>query len=373
LHKLFTYTSLIIAIGLLAYSQECNSNNYACSPWSQLAHQDLEVIYDTIQKNASAPVTYQTDNFKTWYQAGFKKALAITPQANSYQEYVKALHYYVDGLQTPHFYLKPLLFTKQEQSQNSSESIPQFAVKSFGKNSIWISIPNFTDNNKLSLLAKKIRKFRHKNILVLDMRGNSGGSNKYGRQIIFNLYGLKFLRSLGNKFPLNQEWIEQWRVSSGNLKAASERKGPEFVQQMQTALQQHQQLILYRTRLIPFSQQPTSSVKNPVTAKVFLLTDQRCFSACWHFTRETTSIPGVTQIGQPTKVGGYYGDVRSINLPSGIMQFTFPMKTFINPTAHLDTSFKPKYYYLHDMNNERALQSWILQIANHQPNPRKNI
>ena len=70
-------------------------------------------------------------------------------------------------------------------------------------------------------------------------------------------------------------------------------------------------------------QKPKSVPNTDVSAKIFLLTDGHCVSACLGFADRLLAIPGAVHIGSPISADSNYMEVRDIDLPSGIGKMAY--------------------------------------------------
>jgi len=241
---------------------------------------------------------------------------------------------------------------------------PKFAIRQFAPKSVWLSIPTFglQARKQLRRISRQIRKYRNYDLIVFDMRGNGGGNMKYARTIIYNLFSKPYIESKGDKHIWNHTWRVQWRVSKGNLKAIEQRGDKRL------AAEFRRQLALGNSGNISGTFKLTSyqlgrtnkKVSDPVSAKVIVLTDGRCSSACWLFTRSLNQLPGVVHAGQATYVMDRYANARGIVLPSGAAKIFIPMMSFTHPLNQYGESLIPKYVYPGYMGDTEKLQQWIL-------------
>ena len=58
----------------------------------------------------------------------------------------------------------------------------------------------------LKRLNEVLPQLRHKNLIVFDVRGTIGGSDKLSRPLIVSLYSKQYLQSLGPSFIWNNKW-----------------------------------------------------------------------------------------------------------------------------------------------------------------------
>ncbi|RZM19462.1 MAG: hypothetical protein EOP67_57510, partial [Sphingomonas sp.] len=143
--------------------------------------------------------------------------------------------------------------------------------------------------------------------IVLDLRGNNGGSSDWSRQIATILWGAAAIRAL----PSDGEAVD-WRVS-------------------------------------------------PPKGRVYVLTDLGCASACLDAVDLWTAL-GAVQIGQETGADSLYMDIRRVTLPSGFAQAIVPMKVYRGRKRGTNVSAVPVHRYTGDMRDTPALQRWVASL-----------
>lgn len=98
------------------------------------------------------------------------------------------------------------------------------------------------------------------------------------------------------------------------------------------------------------------------SARVVLLTDADCASACLDFADILLPL-GAIHAGQPTFADTVYMDIRTVELPSKLGRLSIPQKVYRNrPRGHNQAYFPAdKWYYQGNINNTAALRDWLLQ------------
>lgn len=263
---------------------------------------------------------------------------------------------------------------------------PPFEVRRFGEaTGYWISIPSFALGSEevrqgiqhiLTTLKKDGDQIRSGEIIVIDVRGNGGGSSALGDEIIATLWGTATLYEASPR----GHFVE-WRVSAGNasflrrvnLSRWEKYAGKEdpavhdyrkFVEEMEQAVTRGE--IYYRRGKGESTddEEPTSETRYHVKARTFFLTDNVCFSACLDFADVMRRIPGVIHIGLETKADAVYIDNRAERLPSGLGMIGFSMKVYRNRQRGHNESYKPDFMWNGDINDDRALERWFLELVN---------
>jgi hypothetical protein len=246
---------------------------------------------------------------------------------------------------------------------------PQFGIRSVGNGGIWVTMPTFsaqnaTDNAMYERIIAEAATWRGKPLIVFDLRGNTGGDARF-RQIVRQLYGDDYIRSLGSSHPYNHEWTADWKVTKENIvgRTFNSPGGPE-------ALARGDAVFRERFWILPPATQPSSNASNPVSARVVLLTDGMCASSCWQFVRDVLPIPGTKHVGAGTDTMTPYTNPKSVTLPSRLMALDYPQKVFRSPLIHFRKAFVPEHHYEGDMADTAAVEAWLLRLLN-TPSPPK--
>ena len=254
----------------------------------------------------------------------------------------------------------------------------QLHVSRFTKNGIWLSLPTFMpetqqQEQQLRTIIATAKGWREKKIIVIDVRGNTGGNSFWGTELLNALYGKRYFQQQMQNLSAP---VYQWRVSAGNINELSgfylHYAKQNFSQQsamvlwLETTIKGMRDALKAKQKYFPNKVKASSPVAktthfvNPVQGKVYLLTDGRCASACLTFADQLFHLANVKQIGQATNADSDYTELRLVHLPSGAHLY-FPMKVQRYRKRGRNQPYIPqgKYYYNGDINNTHALQRWI--------------
>lgn len=254
---------------------------------------------------------------------------------------------------------------------------PPFAVEETEPGRYWISLPTFSpksgaEEDALRAAIGAVSGMRAAKSIVLDVRGNGGGSSQWGDDIIQSLFGDDMLRAAGEQVS-PENCFAEWRVSRANydylvriLPDLTDRFGKNSSMVLafkKLASNLEAALVTGQT----FVRQPPSETKraagplpkSPVTAKVVLLTDGRCASACLDFADLLRAIPGVVHAGTETSADTSYMEVRDVPLPSGFGSLGFAMKVYRNRARGNNEPYAPRWTYEGNIGDSAAVKAWI--------------
>ena len=172
---------------------------------------------------------------------------------------------------------------------------------------------------------------------MFDVRGNDGGSDIFGINLLNAIWGDDFTKRLPGR---NANAID-YRASQGNLALWKQRR-PEWAKE----LGEDHDLVRFADNRIAGIEQalkrgdtfyhiPVVSVSKEnairpgeVTPKIYLLSDGACKSACLGFADRVLSIPNAELIGAETNADTQYIENRAAHLPSEKAYLWFSMKVW---------------------------------------------
>lgn len=244
-----------------------------------------------------------------------------------------------------------------------------FGVRAVGSG-YWISIQSLSVKAQAVIDAAKAKKaqLHAAPYVVVDLRGNSGGDDAYGRALADVLYGAAHVEAvLGPKSSISCP--EVWRASPGNIAAdtvtakefaaigetAGAKQYRKAVDDMRTALADHHAL----TAQPVCAPQKHASAAAPsrMKGRVIVLTDSVCFSSCIGTVRFFEKL-GATLAGQTTGADTHYAEVRQIVLPSGLSTFSTLQAIMPDVPRHVGP-YVPAFPYDGDITDTAALERWI--------------
>lgn len=250
-----------------------------------------------------------------------------------------------------------------------------------GGDALWVNIPTFAVNEKeevaamhslIESLKNELEQNKNWDLLIFDLRGNSGGSSVWGDQIARIVFGEEWAKQVRNY--LGDGVYTEWRVSEDNINALKgivqqqeKRHGVDsdnakffrsFAESMTTALKNNQSFV---TNQVVSRQGVQAPKEVSLPGKIVLLTGASCFSACLDFLDRMRLHPKVVQVGQPTGVDTVYMENWGKQLPSKLGQINYPMKVYRNRKRGNNEAYIPHVSYTGQLNDTTAIRSWILQ------------
>jgi len=240
--------------------------------------------------------------------------------------------------------------------------VPEFGVRTVGSVE-FVSMPSMQNvpESFFDALEAARGRLHAAPIVVLDVRGNGGGSSANGARALSILFGEPAVTRIAESF----DWSVDWRVSEGNLadlriQAASDIRSKEFIAGFERALARGDALFREAEPAKPLR---GKGPKSPFTGQVYLLTDGACASACLDFADGARLLPGVVHVGLPTSGDAIYIDNRAEALPSGLAALSFGMKVYRNRVRSNNAYYTPKHVWPGGPMTDEALARWLEGLA----------
>lgn len=262
---------------------------------------------------------------------------------------------------------------------------PDFALKHFDDGGFWISTPTFNGDpaseahaELTSLIADmKTRQdaLRDAPYVVLDLRGNGGGSSHWSQLMAQVLWGDDWMAA----HPEPAIESVDWRASDGNIaeisafldKLRATNSQPELIAWAEDAVDGMKAAraageIYWRSAN---DEEPADAAPSPPTpqlmkGRVYVLTDSSCGSACLDAVDLWKTV-GAVQVGRETSADTVYMEIRRASLPSGLAEIAVPMKVYRGRARGNNEPQRPQYVIEGDMSDDAALLASIRRL---QPN-----
>ncbi|MGY0632729.1 hypothetical protein [Luteimonas sp. A478] len=209
--------------------------------------------------------------------------------------------------------------------------------------------------------------------VVLDVRGNSGGSSHWSREIASRMWGDAAMEAVaGGSHAVD------WRVSERNLAdirsfrdmlLAQESPDPEMLRWsgiildgMTAALERGEALWRQPKAVDEPADEPAPDRPRRLraNAEVIVLTDSSCASACLDALDLWLPL-GAIHAGAETSADTVYMEVGGQKLPSGLSRIGLPMKVYRGRPRGINQPYVPVYPFPGPM-GEAALEAWIRSL-----------
>jgi hypothetical protein len=257
--------------------------------------------------------------------------------------------------------------------------VRSLGTERIGERSFWVNLPTFGANAEPQLTAMRsmldsLRMFTASKpdwqLIVFDLRGNTGGSSTWGDEITKIVFGEEWARQATSY--LYDGVFTEWRLSPDNIKsmrgieaqiakrdgadAASALSFKAFVDSAEAALGTGAKY--FGTRRVRTGTAPPSSP--PLSGKVVVLTTPSCFSACLDFLDRMRLHPGVRQVGQTTGVDTNYMENWGGNI-SDLTRWGHPLKVYRNRRRAMNEAYQPHARYEASLDEDKAVREWVME------------
>jgi hypothetical protein len=250
---------------------------------------------------------------------------------------------------------------------------PVTATTPFGVNGAWVHMATFAPSNTSE--AKQFHDvidhaaaLRDKDVIVLDVRGNGGGSYNWFMAFLRELYGAAYADYYGRaRLEIRPVMMSDPRHDMGD-----DGKSP-FVTPSDTAMDALLTKVVPRpaahgTQVYVMGPDkepaaPGTPPPNLVHARVFVLTDSGCGSACISFVDEMRRFPGARHVGGETFVDRRSGTPLPYNLPSGNGALNVASMVREGRARGENIPWAPIDRFSGDMADTEALKKWIEGLA----------
>lgn len=243
---------------------------------------------------------------------------------------------------------------------------------------IWISIASFNIADPAvktanAALVEKIRNGRAQiesaPALVIDVRGNDGGSQSSAIEIAQAIWGDDYIQRVRPRI----ERVD-WRASAENVAALGQflpmlkqafGESSETYMEMATLQVKMEEALARGQDYCSVEKDypsPVDADPLPVPAQTFFLNDHSLVSAGLDFADIVLAIPGVVQIGRETAGDTRYLDIRQQALPSGRAQLVFPVAAHRGRVRGDNQSYSPVHYWKGSIADTPALEKWVAEL-----------
>jgi hypothetical protein len=257
-------------------------------------------------------------------------------------------------------------------------------VRRFANKALWVSAGTFTSDaaseagKQLEALVGTLNDpatVRDAEVIVLDVRGNGGGSSRWGDRIAAAIWGQKNAEAAKPKSA-----GVDWRASEANIAALQAFKdspgsglglrvwADHAIKGMKKAKAAGQ---VYWRETSPvgrlfggggFKAARIDPATFNTRAKVYVLADAACASACLDALDVWRAL-GAVQVGRETSADSLYMEIRQQTLPSGFASLSIPMKVYRGRPRGANEPYRPAHQLDERMSDTAALERRILALA----------
>jgi len=201
-------------------------------------------------------------------------------------------------------------------------------------------------------------------VVVFDLRGNSGGSSSWMHAMAESLWGEEWVAA-----HAPQSSGVEWRASAANLEAIESYKA-----RLGGDLEIMAWLVkitdgLTATRAAggelwlqaDDEPRPAAPASTPMQARVYVLTDYGCASACLDAV-DLLKAMGAVQVGQETSADTVYMEIRGGRLPSGRVSANVPMKVYRGRARGNNETYVPDHEWTGALADTGGLEAWIARL-----------
>ena len=266
----------------------------------------------------------------------------------------------------------------RHEAEVTERKRPEFDYRKRPTGDYWLSLPAFGGEpgsapyKALTATIGRMRTdqadLRTARRVILDLRGNDGGSSEWSKAIADILWGPLWLSSHRVPGPIAVDW----RVSEGNiaaLRAYVERYRAQGASPGEAAWanealaglirSQGAHRVYWRQPFAATLARPNRGNAMPLAkGRIFVVTDNTCFSACLDAV-DLWKAAGAIQVGRETGADTLYIENKLEPLPSGLMRLAVSMKVYRGRARGNNETQKPLHVYPGTMSDDDALAHWI--------------
>jgi hypothetical protein len=187
--------------------------------------------------------------------------------------------------------------------------------------------------------------------IILDLRGNGGGSSSWSVEIAERLWGAEavtaaqaaYFRDTRIRWFADQANIDHLRINAERIRsegrAVDARELEQTAEHLAVALGRGQRFFVEDFGPALARQAPSARPRH--LPPVYVITDGNCASACLDAIDLFTRFPGVKLVGAPTSADSNYLDIRRESLPSGRGWLVMPMKIWVGRPRASGEVYRP--------------------------------
>jgi hypothetical protein len=351
-------------------------------PFYQDTLTDLQYMHTTLLNNHPGVHNDEDPDFIKHLDNSFIESFKKIKNASDANECNSILIDFAKSFNDSHLRLS-LHNCSEKNSMHDLISRKNFYTINLKENIQWITLPTFSPNDPeqkiLNDIIENLPTIRSYKTIIFDLRGNGGGNSYWGKLIVEKLFGQTYAKKMIEN--ANKNVYVEWRASKDNIAFLKNLymsfqkdfgiDGPA-TQWLNTVIQDLQQaydqgLPLCRSKKIVNNANVTfedPSIYNPVRAKIIIIIDQKCASACLDFIDYLKAMNhDIVLFGETTGADSVYMEIQEVNLPSKKGTFCFPMKVYRNRIRGNNVPYYPDISYNGNINDTTHLKDVILKYC----------
>lgn len=267
----------------------------------------------------------------------------------------------------------------QGELSAGAQKDPVMGLRHFGERGAWLTLPSFGPQGEAAEALKRtlaaLASYRDADFVVVDVRGNGGGSSYWAEPFVRGLYGDAFFERLSYDMRQREAGVHvDHRVSADNLAhfesllpVIGEQAGEDsdmyryfagLIEGMRAALDKGEALFVVQRDGAAMSEPPPAEPDFP--GRLIYLTDSVCVSACLDFSDVVMALPRVMHVGQPTSADTTYMEMRGATLPSNIGGLNFATKVYRGLSRGETGYYTPEIPYVGDISDTPSVEAWLL-------------
>jgi hypothetical protein len=364
--KIIIFALSVLIFFCTAFAQDATNT----TDWAQTAAADLDYMYQTYRDNHAGGIDPENPNFNKKLEKEYKKARKKALKVKTEFEYQKTLKGFLSPFNDGHMNVSfknrefAEFFIKKSLLQNFKELRRPISFEIFNDNSLWVYLNTFLGKeSEFKTLAEKLKEEKNREIIVLDLRYNGGGNSENGRYILDSVYNKDYIDYMD--FEVNKNTRDYYRATQW-ASDSFEEAARFFDAQASTekARKCLADAVKKGEKVCRHSEEKKNlpQVNNTNNSRVYAFTDNVCFSACLYIMDILKGIGSVVQIGLETDGDTKYMQMWNAQLPSGFGQFSISYHGVLGRARKDNETYKPDYRYKGDINDTKAIQSWVIEL-----------
>jgi hypothetical protein len=262
---------------------------------------------------------------------------------------------------------------KKANAAATGQTKREVALSAWGPNRWWISIPDMDDDHDWAGFYKAVQQnlaaIRASETIIVDLRGNNGGSSGYGDKLARLLWGEDLVNArepdlgptLWRASKVNRDYwagVEK-RLAGKPLYESEMPEVRQILAKFHAAIAAGQPSFEMPN---PPPVRPAKTPGNPLRARVVLLTDHACVSACLDLMDEFLPMPNVVQAGTTTWADTIFMELTTVDaLPSGMSGLAFGHKAWVKRPRGSNVPYTPtpRLTWRGDPADDAGLKTWL--------------